>query len=339
MEQNTSPVFSIIMPTFNSEKTIEMALKSLAKQDIAKEEVEILVIDGGSTDRTLEIARKYGARILHNPDKEPRAAKRMGFQNARGHWIVMQDSDEVWIRSSQLRKRKEFFEANPDVYLYVADTLIPGKNSGLACPYINIVGDPFSFIVHPMSNFRARGMKDHMIRSDRHGNVYHFTESDLSPNGDGGTTTVDIRKVRELFGDSMREQLFAVTYFLNMVCRTNLVGCIPGDNIVHYSYATFRAYLKKLRFRIYYALNHVEKSGYGARARMNKTLSRRKILFVLYAASVILPILDSFRLTFQYREWSLLLHFFYTYYVVFVTLQESVRKRTGKRGENHEYGK
>ena len=44
----SNPFFSIIMPTYNSELTIEMALKSIRMQDLPEEQIEILVIDGGS---------------------------------------------------------------------------------------------------------------------------------------------------------------------------------------------------------------------------------------------------------------------------------------------------
>ena len=339
MSDEKRPSFSIVMPTFNSERTIEKALTSLVKQDIGKDDYELLVIDGGSTDNTVAIAKRFGATIIPNPDKEPRAAKNLGFIHAKGHWIVMQDSDEVWTHASQLRRRKELLEANPDVGLMVVDKMIPGKRSGLACPYINIIGDPFSYIVHSLINFRVEKMKHHLEREGKQGNVYRFTDAGTAPNGDGGTTTVDVQKARELFGDRVGTQVFAVTYFLNMINATQLVGCIPEDNIVHYSHATFRAYLKKLRFRVYYALNDVEKSGYGARALRSRSLRRRKYLFILYAATVVLPFLDSFRLSIKHREWSLLLHFFYTYYVVFVALQEYGYRFMGIRGKTREYGK
>ena len=73
----SNPFFSMIMPTYNSELTIEMALKSIRMQDLPEEQIEILVIDGGSQDRTREIAAKYKANILDNNKKFPEYAKRI----------------------------------------------------------------------------------------------------------------------------------------------------------------------------------------------------------------------------------------------------------------------
>lgn len=55
---------SIIMPTFNAERTLEKSLTSIVNQTLPRECIEILVIDGGSTDQTVKIAERFGAKIL-----------------------------------------------------------------------------------------------------------------------------------------------------------------------------------------------------------------------------------------------------------------------------------
>lgn len=70
--------FTIVMPTYNSERTIEKALKSIRDQKFDQNQIEILVIDGGSTDRTIEIAERFGAVIIPNEERVPEAAKRLG---------------------------------------------------------------------------------------------------------------------------------------------------------------------------------------------------------------------------------------------------------------------
>ena len=60
------PLLSVIIPTYNSEETLEKTLTSLRMQTIPQEQMEILIIDGGSTDSTLEIAKKYNTIILDN---------------------------------------------------------------------------------------------------------------------------------------------------------------------------------------------------------------------------------------------------------------------------------
>lgn len=120
-------IICIIMPTLNSEKTIRRVLESIKMQTIYPN-IEVLVIDGGSSDNTLSIASEYGVRILNNPQRIPETAKQVGFREAKGQYIIMQDSDEVLTDERQYEKRLELFEKWPDIYLIIADELIPGKN-------------------------------------------------------------------------------------------------------------------------------------------------------------------------------------------------------------------
>lgn len=332
-------LFSIIMPTYNSERTIEKALQSIRMQDLNAEEIEILVIDGGSADRTIEIAQKYGATILENPERVPEYAKRIGFSTAKGRWAVMQDSDEVLTETSQLRRRKELFEKNPNVYCLILDKYIPGKHCGVACAYVNWFGDPFSYVVYGLSDSRVRENRRYLCKSDDSGNIYAYTKNDIIPIGDGGTATVDILKAKELFGKEYYTQEFAVSIFYRMVERTRYVGCIPEDNIVHYSMAEFKKYLKKLRFRVYTNLNDVKQSGYSVRSKNNKALKRRKYLFILYVISVIAPAIDSIKMCIQYKRIEFALHFVYTYYVVFELIIGIIKKKLGIQKNETAYGR
>ena len=142
-----TPRVSIIMPAYNAADTIETALQSIRRQTIA-DEVEILVIDGGSTDDTRAIARRYGATVLDNPQRLPEPAKVIGMRRAAGRYIVEQDTDEEWLRPDQLEQRLALFAQYPDVHCIVCDVQHPGPDAGLAAAYLCACGDPFSFFVN-----------------------------------------------------------------------------------------------------------------------------------------------------------------------------------------------
>lgn len=126
-----SPSISVIMPAYNAERTIELALRSIRMQTIA-DQIEILVIDGGSTDATREIARQYGAVILENPHRLPEPAKLIGIQRAKGRYVVKQDTDEELIDPRQLERRIEFFSRHPQVRCIVCDEQRPDLNGGIS---------------------------------------------------------------------------------------------------------------------------------------------------------------------------------------------------------------
>ena len=91
-----SPQISVLMPTWNAEQFLAEAVESLLAQTF--QDFEVLVIDGGSTDRTLEIISGYKdphIRILEAPAAGILAALNFGIEQARAPWIARQDADDV----------------------------------------------------------------------------------------------------------------------------------------------------------------------------------------------------------------------------------------------------
>ncbi len=87
------PKVSVVIPTYNSERTLQDCLESIKHQDYP--DVEIIIADDGSTDSTLEIARKYTNNIYQNPLKTGEAGKAVGVKWARGEIIALIDSDNI----------------------------------------------------------------------------------------------------------------------------------------------------------------------------------------------------------------------------------------------------
>lgn len=92
---------SVIIPAYNEEKYIARCLESLMIQ--TKKPDEILVIDNNSTDKTLEIVRKYPVRIVHEQKQGMIEARNRGFNEAAGDIIARCDADtilpSIWIES------------------------------------------------------------------------------------------------------------------------------------------------------------------------------------------------------------------------------------------------
>jgi len=104
---------SIVLPTRNEEMNIETCLKSILNLDFPKERYEILVIDGKSTDRTVEIASKYPVRIIENPKYTIGPAHNIGVREAKGDIIAFTDAD-VRVDVHWLKVLVKHFN-NPDV--------------------------------------------------------------------------------------------------------------------------------------------------------------------------------------------------------------------------------
>lgn len=88
---------TILIPCLNEEKTIGICVKK-AKQVIEQEKLdaEVLVVDNGCTDKTAEIARNYGARVVEVKEKGYGNALRKGTIEALGKYVIMVDADDSY---------------------------------------------------------------------------------------------------------------------------------------------------------------------------------------------------------------------------------------------------
>jgi glycosyltransferase involved in cell wall biosynthesis len=84
------PLVSVVVPTFNSERFLERCLRSVTEQTYPC--IEIIVVDNYSTDKTKEIAKRYGARIISS-DAKRSEARNIGAEGANGAWVFFVDSD------------------------------------------------------------------------------------------------------------------------------------------------------------------------------------------------------------------------------------------------------
>jgi len=81
--------FSVVVTTFNNAVTLERCLASVAWAD------DIVVLDSGSTDATLEIAAKYKTRIFVEPFRDYSAQKQSAIDKAAHAWVLLLDADEA----------------------------------------------------------------------------------------------------------------------------------------------------------------------------------------------------------------------------------------------------
>jgi len=107
------PLVSVIIPTFNCAQYIATAVESVLAQERA--DVEVLVIDDGSTDATTETLGAYGDRIryIHQPNSGVSLARNKGLAAANGRYIGFLDSDDAW-HPDKLHRQLAAMEKDPD---------------------------------------------------------------------------------------------------------------------------------------------------------------------------------------------------------------------------------
>jgi glycosyltransferase involved in cell wall biosynthesis len=116
---------SVIMPTYNCGHFIEEAIESILKQTV--QDVEIIVVDDGSTDDTEAVLRPYvergAVRYVRQRNQGPSAARNRGIELATGRYLAFLDSDDSFLPRS-LERRIGFLDRHPEVSAVFSDLYI-----------------------------------------------------------------------------------------------------------------------------------------------------------------------------------------------------------------------
>lgn len=86
---------SVLVPAYNEEEYLPACLQALQRQTYPAGSYEIIVIDNASTDATARVARRFGARVIHEPARGIARARQAGFESARGQVIASTDADTL----------------------------------------------------------------------------------------------------------------------------------------------------------------------------------------------------------------------------------------------------
>jgi glycosyltransferase involved in cell wall biosynthesis len=109
------PTISIVTPSFNQGHVIEETIRSVLDQRYPA--IEYIVQDGGSTDGTIAVLERYGARLTHwesAPDGGQSAAINLGMRRTTGESMAYLNSDDILLPGS-LAYVADYFQAHPDV--------------------------------------------------------------------------------------------------------------------------------------------------------------------------------------------------------------------------------
>ncbi len=121
-------MLSIVVPTRNEEDSIGELLESIKENNFSN--YEVIIVDGGSTDRTKDIVDTYKkTSLIEGPQEGPAVARNVGWKEAKGDIICFLDAD-WYLEDNSLKKIDKFFRENSEKdvggfeTVFAADTIV-----------------------------------------------------------------------------------------------------------------------------------------------------------------------------------------------------------------------
>ncbi|MCP4650707.1 MAG: glycosyltransferase [PVC group bacterium] len=171
------PLVSIITPSYNSARFLSEAVASVLNQTYRN--WEMLIVDDGSTDDTLLLARRYEEKdkrikvfALDPSSGGPAIPRNYGMRQAKGSYIAFLDSDDMWF-AEKLQKQVDLMEKSKDVFLLYSQCIV--EKDGRQCS-IKPANPKKGCIFNDLLYGNIIACNTVMIRNNKDDNAYFFDE-------------------------------------------------------------------------------------------------------------------------------------------------------------------
>ena len=165
-------LISVVVPCFNSGKTLERAIESIKNQTWLEKEI-ILVNDGSNDEYTLKVLKGYKndsfIKVVDQINKGLSSARNTGVINAKGNYLFFLDSDD-WIKKNALEEFYIFMQNNINSSYVFSDCILEGSNKGIRKKVFNLFEQmfinqiPYSIFI-PKKIFLDNGFYDENMLS------------------------------------------------------------------------------------------------------------------------------------------------------------------------------
>ncbi|MDD5448965.1 MAG: glycosyltransferase [Actinomycetota bacterium] len=347
-EQASNKIISIVIPTYNSAATLEGTLRSIRLQNYDQEKLEILVIDGGSTDDTLKIAKKHGCKILANPKRQQEYAKHIGLLSAKGKLAVFLDSDEQFGNKDALVNREKLWKNYPQYKFILFGGYQKPPGASPINDYINIFGDPFAYFMTGIPGEAPLRQESWKKSLPVERETDDFIGFDLSGNRAlpvvdlCAGNTLDLAYFKSEFHEYLEDPLLVPQAFYIVARHAKKVAMCKDDPIIHHSADSLKTYLGKLKWRVIVNTHFkdIPGTGFSNREKYQPRWRRvRKYIFPLYACTLVVPTIQAFSFAIKYKKPVLLIHPILCFYVAVEIGFNMLLKVLGRKPKLPAYGK
>jgi glycosyltransferase involved in cell wall biosynthesis len=317
---NTFPKVTFIIPTLNESGIINTCLSAIRTQNYPQEKIEILVVDGGSTDATLKIAQKYNVHIVKNPYVFQEPGKTLGSKIASGKIFFYLDADNILASKDWVLHMTKPEIDGTHAAGFLPQTVPPNDSPPLNRYLGFLCTDPFTWFVYGHSANPSDFEKVYKpIKKTLDYTLFQFPLKNTPLFGYAQGTGCIAPYAHGLHGGT--DDLLAG---IALIKRKGIVAYVPNATVYHYHVTSFLQYIRKYTWRTRNNL-YQDKTAVGLRNRVQYLSTMRKIrtiVFFPYALSIVFPFIDSIVLSVKHHDWIMLLHVPATCTIALVMIKE-----------------
>ncbi|MFW9930691.1 MAG: glycosyltransferase family 2 protein [Candidatus Thorarchaeota archaeon] len=329
-------VISIIIATYNSSLTLKKVLDSIRSQSFPSNKLQILIVDGGSMDNSLDIAKKYNCKIINNTKTEPVNAKFLGYIYAKSKYIIYLDHDEVLENRRSLEIKYNTLKKNNNIKSVIGSGYKNPPDYPFINRYINEFGDPFSFFIYKLSKDSRFFLNEMKRRYEILEDNVEFSLFNLENNSNmplielcAAASMIDAEYMKKHFPETLKKSELIPHFFYLLHKKMPYVAVTKNDSLIHYSSESISKYLNKIVWRVKNNIHHRDSlgmAGYTGRKKYGSNTNHRGLLFIPYAYSLVFPLYDSLLLMYTRKDFGYFLHVFLTLFTATIILYNYLLK-------------
>lgn len=306
---------SIIIITWNVERTISAVLDTIEMQDYPKDLIEIIAVDGNSTDRTISILneRKQKVRVIQSPyPRDPEACRGVGLLHAKGEIIAFIDADNYLPNKNWLKKMIEPFVEHSAIVGSETIRFAYRRKDNYLNRYFALVGsaDPVGLylgkadkISYVSNEWKVYG---EIIYKAKDYFLVTFTPSKFPTLGSNGFCA---RRKLLLKAKSDPQNYFHIDVPLDLAKMGYSTYAVVNETIIHDTATSMGNFLKK---RSGYMRLHYQKRAKDRRYRVFDPNSRKDLfrifLFIIFSATFIQPFYVALKGFIKKHDWAWFVH-------------------------------
>jgi glycosyltransferase involved in cell wall biosynthesis len=295
------PTISIITLTYNAYIPLwEKTLKALHSQKYPKKNIEHIVMDGGSTNQTVAVAKKYGCKTFVMPKlkNNSEGRKGVGINKSKNEIILFLEADNIMVGNDWIVRMVEPFMNDNSITGTFSMWNTYEKNMPALTRYTNLIGinDPTVWYLgksEKLAQFEKVYRKGTMLSDTNRYSVVRFDRSTLPTLGDNGHM---VRRTLIAKVNKKPEEFLHTDSFVKLLLIGYDTYGVVKNAIIHYSGSNILGlYKRRITFKAEFFDTKQKKRMYYVFDKNSKKDRKNLLLFVLYSLTIVQPLLVSIR--------------------------------------------